>query len=430
MIGYLRIFQPARLLGWLCLSILGLYCLASIIAVRPVFAEERSIRFWHWWNSAGEAESIDVLSRHLKQYNLLWLDKGAKSSSTSSYLEHIKERFKERLPDAAMLDSSEAHNFDQAFPLLHLDDIAQEQNWEEVIPLAIQEKSKHRGHWISAPLNSHSNNWLWINKDLFLRLNRPEPQTWDDLIAMLEHAKTLGIPQLAAMHDDWEQALLFELIVMSTGGLGFYRRVFFDQQLTPSDLPVLAKSLLRLKQLNTYFSDNTYNLSWDQNTAQLAQGKVLMQIHGSWVNSELSTLGAEADIDYLCMRFPDTQGAYIFHSDHVVFFKAAYNNVDTQKQLARILLDKAFQRELSIASGASPARVDVDTEGFNNCSKKSIYDLRMANMRRAVMPSINNKALEKTIANYLQQRITVDAAVHNVLITTIGTSLDSPSSSR
>ena len=430
MTGYLRTLQPARLFTLFCFTALGLYCMGSIIALRPALAEERSIHFWHWWNSAGEVENIDVLSRHLKSHNLLWQDKEAKSSSTSLYLAHINDRFKDQFPDAAMLDSSEAHNFDKAFPLIHLDDIAQEQNWEDVIPLAIQVKAKHRGHWISAPLNSHSNNWLWINKDLFLRLNIPEPQTWDDLIAMLEQAKALGIPALAAMRDDWEQALLFELTVMSTGGLGFYRRLFVDQQLKSTDLPVLAKSLLRLKQLSNYYSDTTHNLSWDQSTSLLAKGNVLMQIHGSWVNSELSTLGAEADIDYLCMRFPDTQGAYIFHSDHVVFFKAAYNDVGTQKQLARILLDTEFQRELSIASGASPARVDVSTDGFNNCSKKSIYDLRMANMRRAVMPSINNKALEKTIANYLQQRITLDAAVHDVLIATIGKSMNSPSSSQ
>lgn len=419
-----------RLCILLCFSVLGLYCISSMIALRPALAEERSIRFWHWWNSAGEVENIDVLNRYLKKHNLLWKDKGATSSSTGLYLAYINDRFKDQFPDAAMLDSSEAHNYDKTFSLVHLDDIAHEQNWNEVIPLAIQAKAKHQGHWISAPLNSHSNNWLWINKDLFLRLNMPEPQTWDDLIAMLEQAKALGIPALAAMRDDWEQALLFELTVMSTGGLGFYRRVFVDQQLKYTDLPILAKSLLRLKQLTTYFPDTTHNLSWDQNTAQLAQGNVLMQIHGSWVNSELSTLGAEADIDYLCLRFPDTQGAYIFHSDHVVFFKAAYNNIDTQKQLARILLDKEFQHELSIASGASPARVDVSTDGFNSCSKKSIYDLRMANMRRAVMPSINNKALEKTVADYLQQHITLDAAVHNVLIDTIGKSMHAPSSSQ
>ncbi|HHX34796.1 MAG TPA: carbohydrate ABC transporter substrate-binding protein [Gammaproteobacteria bacterium] len=399
------------------------------MTLRTALAEERSIRFWHWWNSAGEVKNIEVLNKYLTKNNLVWEEQAAQHSSSNLYLTRVKKQLQSQLPDAAMMDSSETHKYAESFNLLPLDDIAQEQNWDEVIPLAIQERAKHQGHWVSAPLNSHSTNWLWINKDLFLRLNISEPQTWNDLIAMLDKAKALGIPALASMRDDWEQALLFELTLMSTGGLGFYRRLFFDQVLHPSDRSIVAKSLLRLKQLTSYYSDTTDNLSWDQSTAQLAKGNVLVQVHGSWVNSELSSLDAEANIDYMCLRFPETQGAYIFNSDHVVFFKAPYNDGSAQKKLARILLDKDFQRELSIANGASPARVDITTEGFNHCSKKSIYDLRMANMRRAVMPSINNKALEKAVASFLQQHTSLRTAVEQVLHATLEEIQSPPSKS-
>ena len=414
------LIQPARLIISFLLISLGVYSASAAVSLQSARAEESSIRFWHWWNSKGEVKSIEVLERHLNKHNLRWLEQDSQSSSTNLYLLQINNHLDERFPEAAMLDSSEAHNFDNTFPLIHLDDIALEQSWEEVIPLAIQAKAKHQGHWVSAPLNSHSNNWLWINKNLFLRLDIPEPQTWDDLIAMLDKAQALGIPALATMREDWEQALLFELTLMSTGGLEFYRRLFVDQELQPTDRAILAKSLLRLKQLTRYYSDTTDNLSWDQSTAQLAEGNVLVQVHGSWVNSELSSLGAEADIDFMCLRFPDTQGAYLFHSDHVVFFAAPDNDVATQKQLARILLNKDFQRELSIANGASPARVDISTDGFNQCSKKSIYDLRMANMRRAVMPSINNKVLEQVVANYLKTHISLETAIDDVLEATVG----------
>lgn len=420
------ITQPARLIISFLLITLDVYSASSAISLQSALAEEPSIRFWHWWNSKGEVKSIDVLERHLNKHNLHWIEQDSQSSSSNLYLAQIGDHLDEQFPEAAMLDSSEVHNFDNTFPLIHLDDIALEQSWEEVIPLAIQAKAKHQGHWVSAPLNNHSNNWLWINKDLFLRLDIPEPQTWDELIAMLDKAQALGIPALATMREDWEQALLFELTLISTGGLEFYRRLFVDQEFQPSDRAILAQALLRLKQLSSYYSDTTATLSWDQSTAQLVQGNVLVQAHGSWVNSELSSLGAEADIDYMCLRFPDTQGAYIFHSDHVVFFKAPYNDVATQKQLARILLDKDFQRELSIANGASPARVDISTDGFNQCSQKSIYDLRMANMRRAVMPSINNQVLEQAVANYLQQNISLETAVDHILAATVEKSQPPP----
>lgn len=406
---FARSFISSSLLG------LGLYSLCAALTLPSAFAEKNEIQFWHWWNSASEVKNIDVLNRHLNKHGLVWTNTAANHSSSSLYLAQISTQLKEQLPDAAMLDNSEVHNYDHAFSLVHLNPVAQAQDWEEVIPLAIQDQAKHQGHWVSAPLNSHSSNWLWINKELFMRLKLPIPETWQDLITVLERAQALGIPALATPRDNWEKTLLFELVVLSTGGLEFYRNVFVEQQSSPADKQILAEALLRFKQLSNYFSANTNNLSWDQATAQLAQGKVLMQVHGSWVISELTVLGAEAEHDYLCVRFPGTQAAYIFHSDHVVFFKSAQNQINNQLKLARLLLDKDFQRELSITSGAAPARVDIDIQGFNHCSQKNIQELRMANMRRAVMPSINRNNLEQIVGDYLAQRINTSTAATQVL---------------
>ena len=415
LIQHLQPLRPARRTNLLSLITLSLYCILSMLTLRPAIAEERKVNFWHWWNSTGEVKSIDVLSKHLAQHNLNWDKKEAIKKSTALYLSDIDNLLETQLPDAAMMISSKIHNYDAKLSLMHLDDIAQEQGWEEVVPHAVQDSARRNGHWVSAPINSHSTNWLWVNKELFLRLNLPEPETWADLIAVLERAKALNIPAIAALNDDWEQALLFELVAISTGGLEFYRRFFVNHQFSADDKHILTLSFLRLKQLTHYFAESTSTNKWNKSSAMVNQGEVLMQIHGSWVNSELSALGAKPDIDYLCMRFPDTQGAYLFHSDHVIFFNTPRDRTYEQQKMARMLLDKEFQRELSIASGASPSRVDISTDGFNSCSKKSIHDLRMANMRRAVLASLNNKDLYKIVADYLKQETTTETAVNQVL---------------
>ena len=53
---------------------------------------------------------------------------------------------------------------------------------------------------------------------------------------------------------------------------------------------------------------------------------------------------------------------------------------------------------------------------YTSCSIKSIHDLRMANMHRAVLASLNNKDLYTIIEDYLQQKITINTAVNNVLV--------------
>lgn len=401
----------------LLFGFISLTSLSFMLPLRTALANDDSIEFLHWWNSAGEIQNIDVLNAYLTRNNLHWPNQEPSYGTTAAYLAHMTEQLQlSARPDAAMMVSSDIRNYENSFALLHLDAIAQEQGWDEVIPYAIQDTAKHGKHWISAPINSHSTNWLWINKKLFSRLNLPEPENWDDLIAVLDAANAMGIPALATMNDDWEQALLLELVIMSTGGLEFYRRFFVDQQFNADDQTILEQSFRRLKQLSQYFTAATHETMWHQHSALLAEDKILMQIHGSWVNSELTTLGAEANHDYLCLRFPGTQGAYLFHSDHVIFFNEQYNSVKNQHTLARTLLDKEFQRELSIASGASPARVDIETNGLNHCSKTSIHDLRMANMRRAVMASLSNKELFKVAADYLADQINAQTAANQIIM--------------
>ncbi len=377
---------------------------------------DSSTTLWHWWNSKGERQSIDVLNAHLATQGLQLKDDQAKASTTGQYLKNFQSWFNTaNLPDAAMMVSSEIQSLAATGALLNMDAIAQQQGWEEFIPHAIQDTARYQGHWVSAPINSHSTNWIWVNKALFSRLDLPEPETWEDLIAVLQRAKALGIPALASLDNDWEQALLFELVALSTGGLEFYRRAFINGQIKTEDHDLLIESFLRLKQLTGYFAESTQNIKWNQATALMAEGKILMQIHGSWVNSELVSIGKTADTDYLCLRFPDTQGAYLFHSDHFIFFKNTSGSPKQQQQLAQIMLDKELQRELSIASGATPVRVDISTQGFNSCAKKSMHDLRMANMRRAVMASMNNNHLFKITHDYLAEKISVDTAAAQVI---------------
>ncbi|NLD00610.1 MAG: carbohydrate ABC transporter substrate-binding protein [Gammaproteobacteria bacterium] len=390
----------------------GLYCVFS----SSTAADEHTFDFWHWWISDSEVKNINLIKQHAKQQGITVQEKSMRSYNNSDYsgvlTKHIQ---KQHAPAAAMLISSEVHPYNSTFSLLNLDDIAQEQGWEDVIPDAIQETAKFQGHWISAPINSHSTNWLWINKALFTRLNLPIPETLNDLLVVLERAQTMGIPGLVSMTVGWEYTVLFELVAISNGGLEFYRSLFIDRQQLPGDKQLLINALMRIQQLTHYFSADTANNSWDENTAAMLQGEVLMQIQGSWVGSELENLGATADVDYLCIRFPDTQGAYLFHTDHVVFFAAPTNDTAQQKNFARMLLDKEFQRNLSISSGASPARVDTSTEGFNSCGKKSIHDLRMANMRRAVMISMNNNDMHAIMTDFIQHTISAESAAQLIL---------------
>ena len=61
------------------------------------------------------------------------------------------------------------------------------------MPAALQNFSKYDGKWIAAPVNVHSTNWVWINKKALDAAGGKAPETWDELIAVLDKMKANGI---------------------------------------------------------------------------------------------------------------------------------------------------------------------------------------------------------------------------------------------
>ncbi|MGO6748393.1 extracellular solute-binding protein, partial [Rhizobium ruizarguesonis] len=71
-------------------------------------------------------------------------------------------------------------------------------------------------------------NWLWINKAVMDKIGGTQPKTFDELIALLDKAKAAGVIPLALGGQNWQEATMFDSIVLSTGGPEFYKKAFND----------------------------------------------------------------------------------------------------------------------------------------------------------------------------------------------------------
>ena len=262
------------------------------------------------------------------------------------------------------------------------------QEWDEVVPYGIQRLSKYKGQWIAAPINAHATNWLWVNKSVLDRLGGTAPDNWDALIALLEKAKAAGVVPLAIGKEAWEQTLLFESVAAGAGGAEFYRRAFLD--LDPQALqPQLLRTIFqRMRQLRAFADAGLAGRTWDQATRMVMAGQALLQVQGTWVNGEFTSRRMVPGRQFACFLFPDTQGIYLFNADQYVFFQGAAMADATRGRFAATLMDTGLQRDLNIATGAAPARVDVALEPFNACGQQLIRHLRASNMRRTVLGSV------------------------------------------
>ncbi|WP_415266020.1 ABC transporter substrate-binding protein [Acidovorax sacchari] len=412
--------RPARGAGWMAGLLLATWA-AAATGASPIKAREAArpapraadtsvLHVWHCWASPGEHQRSAVLARHLARHGLHWTIEEPVCGNGNSALSVFTQRFQHRLPrPAAVMTAGEgAPPLAAKGLLLPLDAVAREQEWEEVVPHALQEWARFRGHWIAAPLSVHSTNLLWFNKPLLDRLGGTVPDTWDELLALLARAQEAGIVPVGIGADAWEYSFWFESVAAGAGGAEFYRRFFLEHDRRAYDEAVVMRIFARMAQLRPYLRANAASRDWSSASGLVEQGKALLQMQGSWLNGELRQRGMEAGQDYLCPRFPDTQGMVLYIGDQIGFVRGAQVDPAAQRTFMRMAMDPDFQREMGIASGAAPARVDVPDTGADACGRQAIRDLRSANMRRTVLASfsaLSPRSVQQHINDIVMQHL-------------------------
>lgn len=400
----------------------GVLASPLVEAALPAWARkvEPIVDIASWWVSPGEKASLDVIRRYAQARGLRWQQRVMPGSGTSRFGDVLKQWVAQgHAPTASQVIGYDIHEWARQGQLAVLDDVAHAEEWDEVVPLGIQQLSKYDGHWVAAPITAHSTNWLWANAPLLRRLHAPAPDTWADLLNLFEQAKNAGIVPLAIGPDAWEHTLLFESVAAAVGGAERYRRAFLELEPDALDGPQLQTIFQRMRLLRGYASRLHTTPSWDAATDQVRRGEALLQVQGSWVGGEFTAHRLNPDIDYECLRFPDTQGMFLFNADQYIFFKNAAPNV--RRTFASVLMDPRMQTDLNIATGAAPARVDVPREKFNLCGQHAISDLRRANLQRTLMgsiamgnanpPAVKNAIYQVVSAHFLGQISDVQAVL-------------------
>lgn len=406
----------------------GLICAVAATALMAgsTIARAADVEVLHWWTSGGEAKALSVLKDNLQKQGVGWQDMPVAGGSGVQAMTVLRARIASgKPPTAVQLLGFDITDWAQEGALADISAVAARDGWEKVIPEALQKFAKHDGKWIAAPVNVHSTNWLWINKAALDKVGGAEPKSWDEFIALLDKFKAAGVTALAHGGQPWQDSTTFENVVLTTGGPDFYKKAILAQDPTALGSDTMKTVFDRMTKLRSYFDAGFSGRDWNLSTAMVIKGEAGVQIMGDWAKGEFVAADKKPGTDFVCIRFPGTQGNVTFNADQFAAFKITDKaQQEAQLKLVAAVEDPSFQSSFNVVKGSVPARTDVPDTAFDACGKKGIADLKDASGKGTLMgslahgygaPAAVKQAFFDVVTKQLNGQINSDQAVKELV---------------
>ena len=380
---------------------------AALLASGASLAQ--GVEVLHWWTSGGEAAALNVLKGNLEKQGVKWNDMPVAGGGGEQAMTALRARVTAgNPPTAVQMLGFDITDWAKQGVLADLNAVAAKEGWDKTVPKALQAFSKYDGKWIAAPVNVHSTNWVWANKEVLDKAGVTKaPASWDEFMDAAAKVQKAGFVALAHGGQPWQDATIFDGVVMSTGGIDFYRKAFVQKDKAALGSDTMLKSFERMAALRKLVDKDFSNRDWNLAAAMVINGKAGFQIMGDWAKGEFLNAKKVPGKDFLCFRFPGTQGTVSFNSDQFAMFKVGGDKAAAQVKLASAIMDPGFQSAFNVVKGSVPARTDVPDTAFDDCGKKGMKDLAEANAKNTLVGSMaHGHAVPASIKNAFYDVIT------------------------
>ncbi len=380
---------------------------AGLLAAGGAWAQ--SVEVLHWWTSGGEAAALGVLKKDLEKQGVAWKDMPVAGGGGEAAMTSLRARVTAKNPPTAVqMLGFDIQDWAKQGALGDLNALAAKEGWDRTVPAALQAFSKHQGKWIAAPVNVHSTNWVWASREVLTKAGvTAAPANWDDFIAALDKVQKAGFVALAHGGQAWQEATMFDGVVLATGGVDFYKRALVNKDKAALGSDTMKRAFDRMAQLRRFVDKDFSNRDWNLASAMVIQGKAGFQIMGDWAKGEFINAKKAPGRDFLCFRVPGTQGMVSFNSDQFAMFNVGAAAKDAQVKLASAIMNPSFQSAFNVVKGSVPARTDVPDAAFDDCGKKGMKDLAEANSKGTLVGSMaHGHAVPASVKNAFYDVIT------------------------
>ena len=343
----------------------------------------------HWWTSGGEAASVNYLKDKLSDAGVTWTDFAVAGGGGENAMTVLKSRaISGNPPTAAQIKGPSIQEWGDLGFLADIDDVAKANDWDNLLPAVVSDVMKHNGKYVAAPVNVHRVNWMWSNPEVYASAGATIPTTWDDFMVQAKKLQAAGFVALAHGGQPWQDATVFEAVVLGVGGADYYNSAFVDLDMNALNSATTLKVFETFGNLRQFVDANSPGRDWNVATSMVIEGKAGSQIMGDWAKGEFKVAGKSVGTDYVCTAAPGTSGAHTFNIDSFAFFaQSDAASTEAQNVMADEILGTDFQTVFNLNKGSIPARLGVSRAEFDTCAHDSMDAFVSASASGSLVPS-------------------------------------------
>ena len=336
----------------------------------------------HWWTSGGEAAAVAELAKAFDASGDHWID-GAIAGGGGTARPIMISRITGGDPMGATQfnHGQQALELVEAGLMLDLTDVAEENNWKEVVfPPSLLDACTVDGRIYCAPVNIHSPEWLWLSNKAYEDAGIPVPTNWNEFVETAPQLEAAGKIPLALGNQPWQSNLAFGAISIAVAGLDVWKQVNVEKNMDVAAGPAYAAVFQAVADARALAAKSTVQ-DWNQATNLVITDEAGGQIMGDWAQGEFQVAGEVAGEDYTCLPGLGLN-AYLSTGGDAFYFPKLDDPEQeaAQKRLAALLVSPEVQVAFNLKKGSLPIRGDVDLSAANDCMKKGLELLAAGNI--------------------------------------------------
>ena len=362
----------------------------AIIASTAAFADGHAspeAEVLHYWTSGGEAKSVAVLQEEFAANGGTWTDMPVAGGGGDAAGTALRARvLAGNAPTAAQIKGPAIQEWFEEGVLADISEVAEANNWSEILPAAIAGHMQCDGTWCAAPVNVHRVDWIWANAEVLAANGIEMPTSWDEFNAAAETLMAAGIIPLAHGGQAWQDATVFEAVALGILGADGFRKAFVELDMDTLTSDEMVAVFDQMRTMRGFVDNNFSGRDWNLATAMVMNGEAAFQIMGDWAKGEFIAAGQVPGEDFLCASTPGD--GFLYNVDSFAMFAVDGDDKQAgQALLAELVVGESFQEVFNLNKGSIPVRNDVALDNFDQCAVLSAEDMAASNEGGSLLPS-------------------------------------------